>query len=241
MSAVVKVYARLTLAEPEVLAILPAAVVGAPIQRGDLPRDIHDGVGVVVIVDGRFHQSRAVSPTEVIDALRAGLRVYGCSSMGALRAAELRRFGMRGHGRVFEHICESAAFRDDFVGQAVHPSEFRPLSAAYVDLLFNLEAAHREGALDDDELATLCTGLAALHYTERSEKAAIRLVEARAPAHRHAALRDVLARAFDRERSQKRADAIATLRHVAAELAEIEAANAELDADARGRSLDPFY
>ncbi len=241
MTASIKVYAKLTLAEADVLARLPTAVVAPPIQRGDLPRDVHEGVGVVVIVDGRFHQSLAVSPTEVVDAMRAGLRVYGCSSMGALRAAELHRFGMRGHGRVFEHICTTPGFRDDFVGQAVHPTDFRPLSHAFVDLFFNLQAARDDGSIDDEELRNLCAGLASMHYTDRSEKAAQRMVERNAPPHRQAALREVLTRVFDRERSQKRADAIATLEHVAAELDEIAQANAALDAALSTRPLDDFY
>jgi hypothetical protein len=241
VTASIKVYAKLTLAEPDVLARLPTAVVAPPIQRGDLPRDVREGVGVVVIVDGRFHQSLAVSPTEVVDAMRAGLRVYGCSSMGALRAAELRRFGMCGHGRVFEHICSTPGFRDDFVGQAVHPTDFRPMSHAFVDLFFNLEAARADGTIDDEEFRNLCAGLASMHYTDRSEKAAQRMVEKNAPPHRQAALREVLTRVFDRERSQKRADAIATLEHVAAELAEIALANVALEAALPTRALDEFY
>ncbi|NJS14751.1 MAG: hypothetical protein HC788_09295 [Sphingopyxis sp.] len=38
---------------------------------------------MVGIIDGVFQQARAVSPSELMDALRSGMRVYGSSSVGA--------------------------------------------------------------------------------------------------------------------------------------------------------------
>jgi len=70
----IKVYSILTLGPEEVRRVLPDAVVAAPIQQGDLLKDIQGGFNVVVIIDGRFYQSVAVSPTEIMDALRRGLQ-----------------------------------------------------------------------------------------------------------------------------------------------------------------------
>ena len=59
-----------------------------PIKRGDLD-SIATG-SIVGIVDGVFHQDLSVSPREVHLAIGRGVTIFGSSSMGALRAAEVR-------------------------------------------------------------------------------------------------------------------------------------------------------
>ena len=43
---------------------------------------------------------------EILFALSEGIDVYGAASMGALRAAELDAFGMRGIGDVYSAYAE---------------------------------------------------------------------------------------------------------------------------------------
>jgi len=64
-----------------------------PICRGDLAL-LPSNVRIIGIIDGEFFQKLAVSPKEIIEALGRGVRVFGSSSMGALRAAETHTFGM---------------------------------------------------------------------------------------------------------------------------------------------------
>ena len=45
--------------------------------------------------------------------MRSGLSVYGSSSMGAKRAAELYAFVMLGHGTVDDQVRQGGTFRDD--------------------------------------------------------------------------------------------------------------------------------
>ncbi len=59
------------------------------------------GYRTLLLIDGYFHQVPSVQHKEILYALHQGLAVFGCSSMGALRAAELADFGMVGIGRVF--------------------------------------------------------------------------------------------------------------------------------------------
>src|SRR5471032_2204112 len=68
-----------------------------PIRRGDMEA-LPPAVTDVLIIDGVFHSTLAVSAREILGALRRGIRVYGSSSMGALRAAELHTYGMIGVG-----------------------------------------------------------------------------------------------------------------------------------------------
>ncbi|QRR07548.1 hypothetical protein FPJ27_14680 [Burkholderia sp. MS455] len=55
----------------------------------------------MLITDGVFGESMAVSPCECMDLLHAGWLLLGASSMGALRAADCNRVGMIGIGEIY--------------------------------------------------------------------------------------------------------------------------------------------
>jgi len=78
-----------------------------PARHGDVYRAVSllrpRAIG---IVDGYFQWVPSVWHKEILWALQQGVHVFGAASMGALRAAELAPFGMRGVGRIFE------AYRD---------------------------------------------------------------------------------------------------------------------------------
>src|SRR4051794_11249106 len=84
-----------------------------PIRRGDLA-DVPAG-SPVLIIDGEFDQSFSVSPREILAQLDRGTAVFGASSMGALRAAELAPCGMQGIGWVFESYRSGRIAGDDEV------------------------------------------------------------------------------------------------------------------------------
>jgi len=86
-----------------------------PIKRGDLLALLDNGFrGRVVIADGVFQQVLSVGHREIINAI-ASCEVYGVSSMGAIRAFELRNSGMRGFGKVYSLFFEFEDFMDDEV------------------------------------------------------------------------------------------------------------------------------
>jgi hypothetical protein len=87
-----------------------------PIKRGDLATLLANGFsGRVVIADGVFQQVMSVGHREIMNAIAAGCAVYGVSSMGAIRAFELRDSGMRGFGKVYSLFFEFEDFMDDEV------------------------------------------------------------------------------------------------------------------------------
>src|SRR4051812_34796576 len=90
---------------------LPGADYRPPIKRGDL--DAIPGGTIVGMIDGVFGQTLAISPEEIREAVDRGVTIYGSSSMGALRAAEVR--GVLGVGRIFEMYRSGAIERDDGV------------------------------------------------------------------------------------------------------------------------------
>jgi hypothetical protein len=93
-----------------------------PAQRNDIQQLLASGYrGAIVLVDGVFHQVISVGHKELMSALDLGCEVYGISSMGAIRAYELRTFGMKGIGQVYQYFEQEGDFQDDEVALIHHP------------------------------------------------------------------------------------------------------------------------
>jgi len=108
-------------AGPSAAGILPRQLAGLnclpPVRRGDIDRLVArqatDEPGVIIVCDGVFGSEPAVSHAELCQALDRGWQVWGTSSMGAIRACELRHEGMRGWGWVYEQFRRRPDFGDD--------------------------------------------------------------------------------------------------------------------------------
>ena len=87
-------------------------------------------------MDGVFASSPATWHKEILLALEDGITVYGASSMGALRAAELAPFGMVGVGQIYEAYQDGVYTDDDEVALLHGParSDYRELSEAMVNI-----------------------------------------------------------------------------------------------------------
>src|SRR5215211_6351336 len=94
-----------------------------PVTRGDVERLVSTRrPGVLAIVDGQFHQCLSVGHAEIRLAIAQGWEVWGLSSMGAIRACEMRHMGMHGFGEVYEWFCRDDDFRDDEVALTHGPT-----------------------------------------------------------------------------------------------------------------------
>jgi hypothetical protein len=82
-----------------------------PARSGDFDRAVSMGFSQIVFADALFFDANPTHP-ELIRALAAGVKVFGTSSAGALRAIELRDFGMIGLGLVHE-LYRRGLVRDD--------------------------------------------------------------------------------------------------------------------------------
>jgi hypothetical protein len=126
-----------TLAADEAKARLPDATIMPPVAVGELLRLIRKrGLRRIAIVDGYFERMAAVWHKEILRALEQGIAVWGASSMGALRAAELAPFGMIGVGQIYRAFARGTLVADDEVAVAHLPAEFgyRATSDALVNL-----------------------------------------------------------------------------------------------------------
>jgi hypothetical protein len=129
------------------------------------------------LVDGRFDSLPSVWHKEILWALSAGIPVYGAASMGALRAAELDRFGMCGVGQVYQAYRDGTLEDDDevAVAHAGVDEGWRPLSDAMVDVRRVLGCAQREGVISEAEAERLSAQVKCTFYARRKLRGVLEL------------------------------------------------------------------
>jgi hypothetical protein len=153
-----------------------------PVVRGDVARLIADSPpGRLAIVDGYFHlHNLSVGHAELREAVSAGWQVWGLSSMGALRAAEMHQLGVRGFGRVFEMYRDRPDLRDDEVALLHGPDEPYPeVTEPLIHIRVALPALVEAGGLDDSDAGAVLAELMGMWFGERSLARVRELVLAR--------------------------------------------------------------
>lgn len=149
--------------------IVPAAVTWRPpVRRGDLPAAVAAGTRRVVIVDGEFGQSLAVSVLEIKAALALGVEVWGASSMGALRAAECEALGMRGCGWIFRGYRDGTLTADDEVALLFNPWTGEAVTMPLVNFRWGLLLATAEGVVPTAAGPALLAAARAVPFAERT-------------------------------------------------------------------------
>ncbi|MEV1244106.1 TfuA-like protein [Nonomuraea sp. NPDC049750] len=138
------VYAGPTISHDEVRAVLPEAQARPPVARGDLLRQEWSREDTAVIIDGYYRERLSVGHKEILWLLNEGVNVIGAASMGALRAAELSPYGMRGVGSVFRMYASGEVDGDDEVAVLHGPAE-RGYPADTVAMV-NIRYGCQEGA-----------------------------------------------------------------------------------------------
>src|SRR5258708_5321121 len=78
------------------------AIYRPPVAQGDVWRAARLNPRAIGIIDGYFEGVPTVWHKEILWAMAQGIHVVGAASMGALRAAELKDFGMEGVGPIYE-------------------------------------------------------------------------------------------------------------------------------------------
>lgn len=161
---------------PDAAKSLLDAVILPPVKRGDLDQFRNEKPQAIGIIDGEFYQQLALSPKEILPFLDAGVPVYGASSMGALRAAELHPHGMIGVGRVFRLFKSGVLDADDEVALTYCPTTYQPVSEPLVNTRYVLRAALREKLVSRAQVAAILDSLKRTYFPERTRRLLIRLV-----------------------------------------------------------------
>jgi hypothetical protein len=164
------VFAGPTLPAGQVRALLPGATVLPPVRHGDLlGLDLAAG-DRVLIIDGVFWQTASVRHREILHLLRRGVTVAGSSSMGALRAAELHRYGMRGVGEIFRLYRDGTVEGDDEVAVVHGTAEdgYRAYSDPLVSIRIALRDAAAAGIITSADAAAMLELARAMPFRARS-------------------------------------------------------------------------
>jgi hypothetical protein len=152
-----------------------------PVRQGELYRAALDRPAAIGVIDGYFEIVPTVWHKEILWAMEAGIHVFGAASIGALRAAELDSFGMRGIGRIYEDFRSGVLQDDDEVAVLHGPAElgYPPVTEPMVNIRATLAAAVRDRILGPEASAELCGIAKGLFYKQRSWETVLRLAEAR--------------------------------------------------------------
>jgi len=142
----------------------------APVAQGDVLRAVMERPAAIAIIDGYFANVPSVWHKEILYALSQGVPVLGAASMGALRAAELAAFGMRGVGAIFHAYMDGRLEDDDEVAVTHGPAElgYPLLSEAMVNIRRTLSDAMAAGAVSPHDRRHLQRIAKELPYQERS-------------------------------------------------------------------------
>ncbi len=140
-----------------------------PVKRGDVDALFKKRrPQAIAIIDGEFFQSLAISPKEILRAIELRVPVWGASSLGALRAAELHPFGMRGVGKVFELYRSGRVIFDDEVAVAYSREDGRPLSEAMINMRVALTQARTQGIVSSTIARRLIAEARSMYFPDRS-------------------------------------------------------------------------
>jgi len=138
-----------------------------PIKRGDIPKAVSEGFNIIGIIDGIFFRESAVSPREIMEVLKTGIKIYGASSMGALRASELDRYGMIGIGKIYRWYRDGTLNSDDEVALSFDSEEFIPISEPLVNIRETIKKASSESIISQHESETILKSAKSLYFPER--------------------------------------------------------------------------
>ncbi|KZX60308.1 hypothetical protein A3709_12005 [Halioglobus sp. HI00S01] len=141
-----------------------------PIKLGDLYKLTASHIQTVVIVDGLFDATTPVWHREILAFINSNKKVIGCSSMGALRAAEMAPYGMRGYGKIFQWYRDGVIDGDDEVS-LLHGTEelgYLKISEPMVNLRHNISRAVDQGLLSEYQQSVLINQLGELYFGDRS-------------------------------------------------------------------------
>jgi len=138
-----------------------------PIKRGDIPKAVSEGFGIIGIIDGVFFRESAASPREIMEVLKSDVKIYGASSMGALRASELDRYGMIGIGKIYQWYRDGTLNSDDEVALSFDSEEFIPISEPLVNIRETIKKATNEGIISEHDSEIILKSAKSLYFPER--------------------------------------------------------------------------
>lgn len=141
-----------------------------PAALGSVYRAFEQGYRRIGIIDGFFGNTPSVWHKEILFVIAEGAEVVGAASTGALRAAELAPYGMRGIGNIYRLYRRASIADDDevCVTHAIEELDFMPLSEPMISIRYTLRRLRHGGIVSHAEEAAIAADLKAAHFAERT-------------------------------------------------------------------------
>ena len=143
-----------------------------PAKKGDLIKlimSLDEKETVVGLVDGYFLLDYPPTPIEVYQLIvRPNTVVIGSSSIGALRAVELEKFGMIGIGKIFQLFKLGKLDADDEVAVTFSQDLYRLQSEAMVDIRYNLYLSLKRGFVDKETKDAIAKVAKSIYFPYRT-------------------------------------------------------------------------
>lgn len=140
-----------------------------PAGRGDLDRVDAPKGATIVLVDGYMIHNHPPSPTEVYRLVQRGYTVWGCASLGALRAAELRDHGVQGFGWVYDRVVDRTITYDDELVAVLDPRTDTAVTLFLVNIRYGLEQLTASGRVDERQAEYVVARLSSVHFAQRTK------------------------------------------------------------------------
>lgn len=177
------VYLGPTLSREKAIKILDADY-RDPAKKGDflmLSQD-SDEKKYVGFIDGVFLHDYPPSPIEVYHlATRKNIELIGASSLGALRAVELEKFGMKGIGKIFQLYKNGIINADDEVAVTFVRENNILQSEAMIDIRFNLFLAYKKGIITNQTKKRIAKIAKNIYFPFRNYEDIIKLTQQQFP------------------------------------------------------------
>lgn len=100
-----------------------------PARQGDVIKSyLEHTPETICLIDGYLRTEFPTWVKELCYVMADGCRFVGASSIGAIRAAELFRYGAIGIGEIFDQYASGRVEDESYVMLEFHPKTFQPLS-----------------------------------------------------------------------------------------------------------------
>lgn len=160
-----------SLSRDKAKSILIDAEYKPPARKGDLLKV--DRYAIIGLIDGVFLQDYPPTPIEVYTAIARGAKVFGAASIGALRAVELERLGMKGIGTIFRLYRQGRIEGDDEVAVTFNSNDYSLHSEALIDIRYTLYHAYKAGVISNDTRRRLVSIAKWIYFPYRTYDAII--------------------------------------------------------------------
>ena len=142
-----------------------------PARRGDIEQAERDGARTIVLIDGYLIHDYPPSPMEIAGVLRRGVRVLGAASLGALRAVELRDYGMLGTGWVHRHFATGQVDGDDEVVVACDSRDGSAITVSLINIRYAIQQVYWRGLISFAQAGEVFERIAGIYLEDRTADA----------------------------------------------------------------------